>query len=118
MRKIRIRREIDSVKKEITKSNMEIESQVRQKKALEENLRKYRKKKIVYKYPKAKVNLFARAPEKKKAQRKPASEAKPKPSRFRQDLFKQYNNQKKYDESMRQLVNELESFKMDYFESY
>ena len=95
-----------------------IKSRSLQKVALEENLRKYRKKKIIYKYPNVKVNLFASAKEKKNPRRRPASESKPKPSKFRQDLFKEYNSQKKYDSSMRQLVNELESFKMDYFESY
>lgn len=118
LRKIKIKREIASLPKLKNQKTAEVESQKLQKIALEENLRKYRKKKVVYKYPRVKVNYFVSAKEKLMPRRKPASEAKPKPSKFRQDLFKQYKNQRKYDASIRQLVNELESFKMDYFESY
>ena len=55
---------------------------------------------------------------KKKVKRTPASEVKKKPGLFKKDLFKAYNKQKKYDEASRELINDLKSFRMDYFESY
>ena len=78
MRKIKIRREIASVKKEITKGNMEIESQIRQKKALEENFENTERKKLFINIQRLKLIYLREHRKKRKVQRKPASEAKPK----------------------------------------
>ena len=119
VRKIKIKREIASVSPEKSLDSAELEDKNLQKAALENSLKKYRKKKIVYRFPKVKFNLFTKMPErKKKVKRTPASEVKQKPSLFKKDLFKAYKKQKKYDAASRKLIKELKSFRMDYFDSY
>ena len=119
MRKIKIKREIASVSPEKSLEASGLEDKSLQKIALEKSLKKYRKKKIVYKYPNVKFNLFKKLPEiKKKVKRTPASEIKQKPGVFKKDLFKAYKSQKKYDAASRELIKELKSFRVDYFDSY
>ena len=119
VRKIKIKREIASVKSEKSLDSKSLEDKNLQKIALEKSLKKYRKKKIKYRFSNVKFNLFKKLPEKRrKVRRKPASEVKQKPGLFKKDLFDAYSKQKKYDEASRELIKDLKSFKMDYFDSY
>ena len=119
VRKIKINREIASEKSEGKIQKLKIEDEKIQKSALENELKKYRKKKVTYAYPNVKFNLFKKLKEpSKRRNRRPSSVKSFKPNKFQKDLNKAYVLQKKHNESVRKLVKELKSFKLDYFESY
>ncbi|MAW07741.1 MAG: hypothetical protein CME61_05605 [Halobacteriovoraceae bacterium] len=119
VRKIKINREIASEKSKAKIQKLKIEDERIQKNALENELKKYRKKKLTYAYPNVKFNLFKKLKEpSKRRARRPSSVKSFKPNKFQKDLNKAYVLQKKHDDSIRKLVKELKSFKLDYFESY